>query len=330
MLTEGLPFALPVPSTVGEGAAAAAHKFQTQFLAHLERCLACAKKQAESDKAAAEAQIEEASAELGTRRAAVDKASSELDDAIAQVEAKKAHIQELEAAVSKAESDYTKWEAKGSKQQNDWEKLRQLYEGAKSVDEGALRMLEADEGDEDVRAAAASAVSAFIAEHNVEQVLLSAAPMALAVKPSARGTFDRMTTEAVVNVVKKRVAELGDKLESIAPEEKNIRAEVVGLWAIFDCARDDLLTANEELATATMVRRDERKFARDDALGRVQEQEVALQSHEAARASAVANEHQLADACAALERLAQPEDKNLDEEAGQPDLKRQRVEEATL
>merc|ERR1712038_226494 len=103
-----------------------------------------------------------------------------------------------------------------------------------------------------------------------------------------------------MGLVKKRVAELGEKLDSIAPEERNIRAEVVGLWAISDCACDALIMANEELAMATVVC-GERKSAREEALDRVHEQEAALQTHEATKASAVANEQELADASAALE-----------------------------
>merc|ERR1719195_2313475 len=188
-------------------------------------------------------------------------------------------------------------------------------------------MLEDDEGDEDVRSSAASAVVAYIEEQTAEKVLQAAAPLALVVKPSQRGTFDRMTTEAVVKLVAKCVAELREELAIIEPEEKELRAEIAGLWAIADCARDAVQVAQEELIAAEAVRK-ERKTAHGEALERVKEQEAFLNDHEAAKEIAAAKEQELSDASAALERLQKPEPEKAEEEVGEPTPKRPRLEEA--
>jgi len=323
MLAEGLPHALPVPVAAAgvSPVQAAVHGFQTKFVGYIEQLLAEAKERSTQDGAAAEAKRAETEAQLAEAEQGVAQAAKNVEGATAQVDAEKARIQELQAGAEQEEANHAACKAQGQQQKQEWEELRQLHESAKAVSEGALRMLEEDEGDEEVRASAAEAVAAYIEEQKAEKVLQAAAPLALSVKPSSRGNFDTITSKAVSALINKRVSALGEKVAAIEPVEKELKAETVGLWAIADCARDAVLEAKGELKTAGKALK-ELEAAHEQAQEKVTSEQEQMTLDQASKARAAEKEEEAAAASAALERLAKPPA----EEDGEPDAKRQRTE----
>lgn len=327
LLTEGLPFAVPVPEAAPEGASSGAvHSFQKQFVAYIEKLFSEAKEKAAEDLAAEATKIEEAGAELESLREEAAKAQKALEEVIATLDAKKAHITELAAKASVHEANHDKHDKKADKQKLVWENLRRDHESAKAVEEGALRMLEDDEGDEDLRGDAASGVTSFLEGQGAEKVLQIAAPFALAVKPSNRRRFDSMTVEAVSSLVKKRVAELGERVANMEPEEKQLRAEITGLWALADCARDLITEAKTDLFAAEPAQAAS-ESAKEDASKRVKDQEALMKELDAAKTDAEAREQELGDASAGLTRLVMGAEA-VEEGNDEPTPKRQRVEAA--
>jgi chromosome segregation ATPase len=323
MLAEGLPFALPAPPT----ADAAAHAFQAKFINYVEQLVAEAKTQAVKDGAAAEAKVDEAAEDLAKRRTEGDTAKSALEEAVSQVEAAKKQIKELEEAVVLAEAEHQNRQAEGASQKEEWAELRKSLEEAASVEDGALMLLDQDEGDQETRSAAAEHVGSYIQGQKAEKVLHAAATLALTVKPCDRGGFDRMTAKAVSDLVKKRVAELKEKLAGVEPEEQHLLAEICGLWAIADCARDALASAKDELVKADTALCESRLSSKA-AEQMLHEAEALLKEQESSKAAAAGREQQVVDAIAALERLSKLDVDNAGD-AAEPEAKRARVEEAS-
>jgi len=317
MLVEGLPFAVH---------AAAAHTYQAKVVGYTEQLLSEAKAAALKDKEEQQAHINQTGAVLEERRAEAAKAKAELEEAISEVKAKKAHIKELEAVAARGSKAHEARVAAGKGQQEAWAQLRQLAQEATALRDGPLQQLQQEEGDEDTRNAAAASVAGFLKERNAETVLQAASTPALAVKPSARGAFDLKAVEAASALVKGRVAQLDAQVADAEPEEHHLKAEIVGLWAIADCARDAVSDAKEALFQAEMAQT-EKKVAHEEAEKRVKEQSALVTEHSNAKVVAEKKEHQTSEAIAALERLVKADTAVEEDATEEPPEKRARVEE---
>lgn len=309
------------------------HVFQTKFVSYIDQLLADAKVSAEQGVVAAQALVAEGGAELERRKIAGEAAKAELEEAVAQVKAKKAAIKELEGKEAQANTDGKAREKEAKLQQQEWKALRQRLEEAKAVDEASLQLLQQEEeGEEAKRRKAAATVADFVGEH-ADKVLHSGAAVALLAKPSARGSFDQKVVEAVTAVVKNRVAELSGQVAAIEPEEKHLKAEISGLWAIASCTSDAVAAAKEELAAAQQAQAD-KDAASGEAKQKIKEQAALVKEHEGAQAAANAKVEDVAEATSAFEGMVRPPAPAAAEEApagdaGEPPEKRARTEEET-
>jgi len=117
--------------------------------------------------------------------------------------------------------------------------------------EGALRMLVSGGwDDEETKAESAEAVESLLVEVKADKVLVAAAVSALGQKPGNRAKYDSMVVDEVRRVLRTHLSDLDSKLQATEAEEVDKQAEILGLWAIADCARDSSCTAAATLATA--------------------------------------------------------------------------------
>lgn len=307
MFTEGLPFAVPaLDAEEGTSSAdAVVDSFRKEFVGYVEKMFSEAKQKDVDDAAAEEAKIQKAFAERDSLAETAEAVARELETVTARLETQRASFKELEAKVAEAEAKHDEISANTAHQRELFEELRQDYASAKALEEVALPMLGADEGYETSREMAVSSVTSLLERSRADGVLKAAAPHALLLKPSDRGSYDRMAVEAVSAFVKKRVAELGEQMAGLETEYKLCRADVAGLWAIADCERDLARKAKEQLDKTEMEHVAGMAASRKT-LERASEIEAEVDEHRATKASAATREQEVEGALAALKRLAMP------------------------
>jgi hypothetical protein len=275
--------------------------------------------------------VDAAAAELVVLKEEQVKAESAAKDADTEVEMAEKRLQELKAAVSEAEGLHQRYEENNELQKEEYAGIRESQAQVKALAEGPLRLLDGGEGDKEAREAAAQEVTDYLLGLKVEKVLLSAAPVALSVKPSERGNFDRLTAEAVSEHINQRLAELDAKVAAFEPEELQMRAEVAGLWAIADCSRDAVKAAQKASYNASLVQ-EEARAALALIKERVKEQEQRVEDAKAASAGAVVDNEAVAEPETKPQKLEEASSAGavVDNEAvAEPETKRQRLEEAT-
>jgi len=95
---------------------------------------------------------------------------------------------------------------------------------------------------------AVAAVEGLLSEIYADRAVIAAAHYALGLKPESRRPFDTITVEAVAKVLPKHLEGLNERFSEFAPQERRKKSEVLGLWAIADCARDEANVANANFA----------------------------------------------------------------------------------
>lgn len=243
MLLEGLPHCI--------AGAGGRHSYMDQFAELLGEALTeltglASEKQAVCDRATADAEVQAAEA-----KAAHEAAAAAAEAAQGAAEAKNAEATALQKAVTAAQKEHKQVEKQGVVEGRERTKVRDHHAKLVSVSEGSLRMLLEDGWeDEEVMAAAVHAIQESLEGINAESVLLAAAPSALGKRAGDRKPFDEITVGFVSEALAQAVAKLGEEIALIEPAEKEAQAELLGLWAIADVARDNLTKAQELAAEA--------------------------------------------------------------------------------
>jgi hypothetical protein len=82
------------------------------------------------------------------------------------------------------------------------------------------------------------AVVSLLGDIKADKVLVAAAAPALEAKPDSREPFDKLVVETVSSTLVEHLKSLDAKAEEEKPLEDAHKSEILGLWAISDCARD--------------------------------------------------------------------------------------------
>jgi len=132
-----------------------------------------------------------------------------------------------------------------------WEELQGERAEASFLMEGPLRML-LDGGweDDDARDSALGAVGGYLASVQAEPTLLAAVPDALRCRPESRGPFDKLTASAVAELVKEKADDAAARIEAARPQQEDLSAEALGLWALSDREEEAERAARAALTAA--------------------------------------------------------------------------------
>jgi len=191
----------------------------------------------------------EAETSLGSLQAAQEEASKAADTAKEAVATQKSELSELEKANTDAESKHKRGERDASAMVKAWDEVKGNHQRFGAIIEGSLRML-VDGGweDDELMGEALKAVEDVLKEINADASMSAGAAHALSTKPDARHPFDKLVVDAINATLTKHAEGLEAKVQASAPEEAAKRAEVLGLWAIADCARDTVASAKRKLS----------------------------------------------------------------------------------
>eukprot|EP00927_Polykrikos_kofoidii_P048948 TRINITY_DN43108_c0_g1_i1.p1 TRINITY_DN43108_c0_g1~~TRINITY_DN43108_c0_g1_i1.p1 ORF type:complete len:349 (+),score=79.54 TRINITY_DN43108_c0_g1_i1:28-1047(+) len=181
--------------------------------------------------------------------------------------------------------------------------LQHLRDAAAAVKDSELCMLVGENwvsGDQCEDSIAG--VGQLLVRLNVEQVLVAAMPAVFRVKPSERGSFDKVVEQGVIDAIVRKINSVDQELADGAAELDHISSAALGAWAILEVAKEEVLNAKTELTrihVALMESNVKRADAEKDV--RAQEQrtslllsQLTLQEEDLRR---------LEEACQALDRL---------------------------
>lgn len=295
MLLEGLPHATM------EGCS---HPFQKEFIALAGGVLEGCQQSEVVALADIEAELKTAESTLETMKAReIDavKILEETSEVAATAEANEAmSIQ----AVEEAEKEHAATERQGEAFLKEREDMQQDRARVAAITEGSLKML-LDGGwdDEETMSGANEAVQGLLAEICSDKVVLAAASLALAAKPASRGAFDSMTINTVSKALSEHLAAIGSKLQASEAEEIETKAEILGLWAIADCARDGAAAAGAARADAQKQQRSAKKEV-DIERQRAQAQDAEVAERATKRSRVMTRLAEVDEAVAATGRLA--------------------------
>lgn len=287
---------------------AARHRFQQEFLALVQGVLQDgravsldAKKGVMQEKTEAELQSAEAVQ-------AIENAKVALVAAAEGVTAAAEKSAEAAGAAQKAEVQQKEMEQTTA---GVLEKIKQLQDEqakAGAVAEGSLRMLlEGGWDDEEVKTMAVEAVTGFLSEIKASVPVVAAAPHALGTKPQDRQAFDTVSVDAIKEIFDRQLATVEHKLREETPRKRKIEAEVLGLWAIADCAREEALAAKSALQMAKRGQ-ESASIALEQEEGQVLKRETAALERDAKCARLETHIEQVEGALAAVTRLVSPPD----------------------
>jgi len=247
MLLDGLPHAF----TVADDGKSLPHAMQASFIKLVASALEDANAQAAKSRVEACTAEKDAQHELQTCEKDLAEADEAAKVAAEGVTAKTQLTADVSKVVREAENEHNQAERAGQAAAKAWQQIREERKRAADVAQGSLHVLATGAWeDEDTRSAAMKAVVEHLQAIEVDNVLATAAPLALEVRPAKRARFDNLTVDTISAVVNKGLSALDEKLAAIAPEEEESRAELLGLWAIADVARDQVTKAERSLSDA--------------------------------------------------------------------------------
>jgi len=238
MLEDGLPFALP--STSCADAFGAMQTAFTSLVAEamngeLTRLAAATEESGSCQQEAEEGLLKYESEVISATEAATE--------AAADFDSKATASRQAGEAAEAAEVEHQKAQRANKDQIRAFADIREACSKATEVAEGALKaLMEGSLEDEEAKENAAASVLEYVND----KVLAVAAPPALTTSPDERRPFDIVTVDAVAGVMATSVQKAELSVAEIAPEERQAKAELLGLWAIADCARDSLNAAQAE------------------------------------------------------------------------------------
>lgn len=293
-----------LPHAVGTSGLTVRHRFQQGFLSLVQGALEAGRegslqavKGVEYEKTEAEQQAVEASKALEAAKAA-------LEAAVAGAAAAAEDSAEAAKAAKDAEMEHMEAKKTFSGVLESFQELEEERAKVGVVVDGSLRML-LDGGwdDEEGKAIAVQAVTSYMREIKASVAVTAAAPQALGLKPQDRQAFDLISVDAINKVFDGHLAALDQKLVAEAPRRQRIDAQVLGLWAVADCAQDEALEARVA-SLAAKRGQESAALALEQEQGEVVKQEAATVEREAKRARLETRVQELEDAVTAVARLA--------------------------
>jgi hypothetical protein len=246
ILVQGLPFAL------GDGTAnEPRHAYQEEVLDMARDELESGRRGAEEAKAKhAELVVEERS-KLAICTAAVEAAVSEKSVADEIRKEKQAAHDSAVAIASAAEEVFNRAETAKAKVIKEMDKFRSKRDAAVSIRDGALNML-LDGGWDDAETCEStiSGVSSFLKNIPAENALVAGLPSAFLLRPEQRRPFDKIIEQGVVDVITSEIQKRQEAVDAGAADEEDVKAEALGLWAIFEEEKAKAVETELNLATA--------------------------------------------------------------------------------
>lgn len=295
MFLDGLPHA-----AVGFGALTG---YQKDFVGLAEVALKESQGKTEEELAQIETALEEAEATLEALKVAQVDAAKAAELAKEATVAAKADATTAGKLAEKATQTHAKAEKEASSLIKSWAAIKQDRARFAAIIEGSLRMLiEGGWDEEDIMAEAVEAVKAGLTEINADKALCVAVPDALSVKPEARLAFDKIVVDEVSTSLANHLDRLDQKISVSGPQEARHKSEVLGLWAIADCARDDLVSAKRKFDSAE-ISNFEANALLDLEKEKVAKEEKAISSRMTKRARSQSKIEELEGALGAIERL---------------------------
>lgn len=242
MLLEGLPHAAK------EGCS---HAYQKEFMSLAGGVLAGSKRSSTEEAASIDAALKALEGDLEVLKATEAESTKAVEEATEATEAAKATCEEAAKVAKEAEKEHEVEQAASAfflkKRQQDMQERSRVA----AIVEGALRML-VDGGwdDEEIKAESLTAVEGLLGDVKADKVVMAAAPHALCKKPDDRMQYDTMVVDEVAKTLPAHLSDLESKLKASEEEEVNKTSEILGLWAIADCARDSSKAAGVALLLA--------------------------------------------------------------------------------
>lgn len=189
---------------------------------------------------ASEEAAQAAKTEIDTCQTALSEAERAAEATAKDLESAEASNASLAKQAKTAEHEHKSLERDNSSQAKVWDQLREDHSRARSIADGSLRLL-SDGGwaDDEIKAASVEAVIGYLNDISAEKALVAAAADALGTRPDGRKRFDSMAVEAISESISGKASELQAQLDADADKEKHARSELLGLWAIAECARED-------------------------------------------------------------------------------------------
>lgn len=277
--------------------------FQKDFVGLAEVALKESQGKTEEELAQIEAALKEAEATMEALKAVQVDAAKAVELATEARSAAKEEASNANKLAEKATQTHAKAEKEASTLIKTWSAVKQDRARFAAIIEGSLRMLiEGGWDEEEIMTEALEAVKGGLAEIHADKALCVATPDALSVKPEARHAFDKIVVDAVSSSLAKHLESLDAKIHASGTQEARKKSEVLGLWAIADCARDDLASAKRKLdseeasnlAANALLDLEKEKVAKE---------ELAISNRVTKRARTQSKIEDLTGALGAIERL---------------------------
>jgi len=296
MLLSGLPL---TTSKTG-----APQGYQKQFLDLAGSVLQEVQGRAAGDLAGLEATLEQAEAAFKGLQATKLEAAQTMEQATETTAVAKAEAASVSKVAEAAGATHAKAEKDASALTKSWDEVKQERARCGAVAEGSFRMLmDGGWGDDETMAEAVAAVKELLTEIGAEKVLVAGAPDALAIMPDARHAFDKIIVDEVSSCLTKHLTALDTRIAASAPKEARKKAEVLGVWAIADCAKDDVTSAKRKFDEAKATQKEAGALL-DFEKQRVAEEKAAIGEQATKRARVQATVEDVKGAITAIDRLS--------------------------
>merc|ERR1719162_324391 len=216
----------------------------------------------------------------------------------------KAEAANVSKVAEAAAATYTKSEKDASVLTQSWDEVKQERARCGAVAEGSFRMLmDGGWGDDETMAESVAAVKEFLPKIGAEKVLVAGASGALSIMPDARQAFDKIVVDEVSSCLTKHLAELNTRIAASAPKEARKKAEVLGLWAIADCAKDDVTSTKRKFDEAKASQKQAGALL-DSEKQKVTQEKGAIAEQASKRARIQATVEDVQGALTAIDRLS--------------------------
>jgi len=238
MLCDALPHAV-APCPAGE----TRHEFQLKVIDCVRRALADAHDAAEAQAAASREAVEAARAQDAEAKAAAARAEAAAGVAGADVKAK---AEALDAARAAAREE----EALHSSTKLETQQVLQEHKEHESKQTEIEALLALFDSTAPLGLDASESIAAFLTAQRAEQPLVEAVPAAFGVAPDARSSFDNLVVDSANKVLHDSFAKAQAAVAAGAEAAQHAEAELLGAWAVLDCARDRASAADAALSAA--------------------------------------------------------------------------------
>lgn len=239
-----LKVGLPLVAAEGQPA----HEMGCELLDAVSRMFCEATKDATSEGKKAKDDVIEAEKEMETAQKAISEAIAALSTATNELTAKEAKLAEAEAE-GKAKADrHTSFETQVTTQTNFFDSTRQSLTETQDLQTQMMTLVNGTFEGAQPEAAIESIKMCILAS---DKVLAASASHALRAPADQRAKFDEVTIEAVKQFFTAKIDEQLKAVAEFKDEESQLRAEVLGLWAISDVAKDHTIAVEIEKGEAS-------------------------------------------------------------------------------